>query len=472
MFGAKVVVWLGLGLALAYGSSWYVNTRQNVGGHAPFVRQFDDDRAEEAHGEIATQHFTRQGVYVGAAFAWGVLGLLFFWGDIRGLFEDDGPRRPPLMGQRRGRPPFAYLLLLTGAAFTNVGCVRPFEPIHLETIGTNEEGFLIPLRSDGKQQGQTSTEDYLKQHLVFSKQVQIKQQWVQKGYETAGANGVWQDAEVLIKVDKSPVTREWTADPNSGTSNKNEAIWVMTADQVEFSTGWTITARIASRDDAVKFLHNYPNGSLEKVLDSEVRGKLQATFGLEVTDLPMEELRKAATPHITHVVKEVTTFFNQRGITITNLGITGGFVYKDQTILDTMVKVFNAEQEKTLAAASTAAQEEKNKKIRMEAEGKATAVLTEKKAEAEGIKLVADAKAYEIEKAKEQGDTYVNLKKLDLEREKLKVWDGHFPNWYFSGGNQSPDVLLNIPAFSPSNPEKPLHRTGAVPPDHLVNPNK
>ena len=35
----------------------------------------------------------------------------------------------------------------------------------------------------------------------------------------------------------------------------------MTTDQVEFSTGWTCTARIDSRDDAVKFLHNYPAGS-------------------------------------------------------------------------------------------------------------------------------------------------------------------------------------------------------------------
>ena len=32
---------------------------------------------------------------------------------------------------------------------------------------------------------------------------------------------------------------------------------------------------------------------LMKVLDSEVRSKLQAVFGLEVTDLPMEELRKS-----------------------------------------------------------------------------------------------------------------------------------------------------------------------------------
>ena len=150
-------------------------------------------------------------------------------------------------------------------------------------------------------------------------------------------------------MDKSPVTREWTADPNTGTSKRNEAIWVMTSDQVEFSTGWTCTARIAARDAAVKFLHNYPSGSLQSVMDTEVRAKLQAEFGLEVTDVPMDELRKNATPHIKNVVKTLTTFFAERGITITNLGITGGFVYKDKAIQDMLVKVFNAEQEKAIA---------------------------------------------------------------------------------------------------------------------------
>jgi regulator of protease activity HflC (stomatin/prohibitin superfamily) len=284
----------------------------------------------------------------------------------------------------------------------------------------------------------------LKQNLIYTKQVRIPQQWIQKGYETMGANGEWQDAAKLIKVDKSPVTREWTADPNSGTSNRNEAIWVMTSDQVEFSTGWTCTARIESRDDAVKFLHNYPAGSLKDVMDSEVRAKLQATFGLEVTDLPMDELRKQATPHIQKTVKDVTEFFKARGITITNLGITGGFVYKDKSILDTMVKVFNAEQEKAIAAAANSAQEEKNKQILAAAKGKAEALLKEKKAEADGIQLIADAKAYEIAKAKEDLKSYLELKRLEIEKAKLEKWDGRFPTTFMGMGATNPDLLLQV----------------------------
>jgi len=339
-------------------------------------------------------------------------------------------------------------------ALTMTGCWRPFEPVQLETINPNEEAFLLPLTGEVSSQTSTNNEEYLRSNLVYTKQVKLPQQWVQHGYETLGPNGSWKPAAILVKVDKSPVTREWTADPNSGTSNKNEAIWVMTADQVEFSTGWTCTARIASRDDAVKFLHNYPNGSLQTVMDTEVRAKLQATFGLEVTDLPMETLRKQATPHIVQTTGDVTKFFKERGITITNLGITGGFVYKDKTIMDTMVKVFNAEQDKAIASAAFQAQEMKNKTIESAATGKGKAILTERQAEADGIKLVADAKAYEMEKAKTDADIYLTLKKIELEKEKLTKWDGRFPMYFMGGSGSQPDLLLQMPALETTRSAK------------------
>jgi hypothetical protein len=65
-----------------------------------------------------------------------------------------------------------------------------------------------------------------------------------------------------------------------------------------------------------------------------------------------------------------------------------------------LVKVFNAEQEKSIAIAKTQSQQEENKRVLLEADGKARAILAEKKAEADGIKAVADAKAYEIQKAR------------------------------------------------------------------------
>lgn len=428
MFGFKLAVWVVAGAAMAAGFS--LRAQSEVSENAKeALRQLDDSDSSAA--TVRASHWRRNAEHLAAPLLWLGLGALLFASDFRREFSAATKK--------------VALALAACAALANSGCYRPFEPVVLETIGTSEEGFLIPYQGNSKDQTSTNSEEYLAANLVQTKQVRIPQQWVPKGFEVTGANGDWKPAAILIRVDKAPVTREWTADTLSGTANKNEAVWVMTSDQVEFSTGWTITARIASRDDAVKFLHNYPAGSLKDVLDTEARAKLQAVFGLEVTDLGMDELRKSATPHINKTTESVTAFFKQRGITITNLGITGGFVYKNPLILETMAKVFNAEQDKAIAAAATAAQEEKNKQIFMEAEGQAKSILMRKRAEADGIKSVADAKAYEIEKAKENLSAYITLKRIELEKDKLTRWDGHFPTTFMgAGGSNGLDMLLQI----------------------------
>jgi hypothetical protein len=346
------------------------------------------------------------------------------------------------------------LLLLAFLPFAS-GCRRPFEPVKLEVVSSHEIAFLLPFRESGSseemkkklREATSNNEAYLKDNLVYTQQIKVPQQWVQNGYETFGYNGAWKDAALLVKVDTQQITCEWTADPTTGTSAKNEAIWVMTSDQVEFSTGWTITARVGTHDDAVKFLHNYPNGSLKSVMDSEVRGKLQADFGLEVTDLPMETLRVNATPHILATVKRVTEFFATKGISITNLGITGGFIYKDKSILATMVRLFNAEQEKSIAKAEKASQDERNKTVVSKAEGEAAAILKKFKAEADGVRMVAEAKRFEIDQAKTDVGLYVQLKQMELQRELLQKWDGSYPRFLMGSGGSVPNLLMQMPAM-------------------------
>lgn len=409
-------------------AGWSVASRDPAADD-PYYRQLGDNGGA-AIQQIRQEHWARNNALAAGAAAWAVTGLLI-WTTGRG---------------KRAAAGAMAIFALAGLP----GCWRPFEPVDLQVIAPNEEAFLIPLAGDTDKQTSAAPEEFLRRNLVMTKQVRIPQQWVPKGYETLGPNGDWKAAGTLIRVDRSPVTREWTADPNSGTSNKNEAVWVMTSDQVEFSTGWTITARIAERDDAVVFLANYPNGTLASVLDHEVRAKIQSDFGLEVTDLVMDELRKNATPHIIKVVTKVEAFFKTRGITITNLGITGGFIYKDKSIQDMLVRVFNAEQEKNIAIAKTQAQEQQNKQVILEATGKAQAILTERKAIADGIKAVADANAYEITKAKEDLKTYLALKQLEIDAKRTEKWDGRFPAYFLGGGN--PNMLLQAPAAPAVSP--------------------
>jgi hypothetical protein len=344
--------------------------------------------------------------------------------------------------------------------------MKPFEPVVLETVKPQEEGFLIPLWGDTDKQTAKRSVDPTKVKVeegnftaIDVKQVKIPHRWVETGYNFPWSiwinNGRWEPSATLIKVDRSPETREWTAEPKRGTSDKDQAIWVQTSDQVEFSTGWTITARIESKADASKFLYNYRNKTLSDVLDQEVRGKVQSEFSIEVTDLPMEKLRNDATPHIKRVTKDVTEFFKTRGITITNLGISGGFVYKDKLIGQKIVELFNAEQEAAIAKAHTAAQAEENKKIQLAAEAKAKSILTEREAEAKGIQAVADAKAYEITKAQENKEIYLELKRLELSTKQMEKWNGAWPS-YFMGGGNGLNALMTLPTFAPTTQTKPL----------------
>ena len=406
------------------------------------MKQFSDPNAAT---ELRQAHLIENNLYLlGWALIVFVAGLVFL-ADCKAMARKVYANRDKL---------FMLAIAPLTLFSSGCGCRRPFEPVKLEVIHANEAAFLLPFKEAGTsdemkkkiRESSSNNEAYLRENLVFTKQVQIPQQWVPSGYETFGPKGEWTDSALLVKVDMTPVTCEWTADPTTGTSSANEAIWVMTADQVEFSTGWTITARIAGHDDAVKFLHNYRNGSLKKVLDTEVRGRLQAEFGIEVTDLPMQTLRINATPHLKKTVKAVTDFFSQRGISITNLGITGGFIYKDKSIVATMVRSFNAEQEQNIAKYEKAAQDEKNRTVISEAMGKADAILKTKKAEADGIKMLADAKLYELEKAKENVALYVQLKQLELQRDLLQKWDGAYPR-YFLGSGGHPNMLMQMPVF-------------------------
>ena len=329
------------------------------------------------------------------------------------------------------------------------GCRKPFMTPKFEQIKPNEFAFLVPYGKTSDQT-QASPESYWIEKKVMAKEIEIPQEWVADGYEDGAYNGHYKDSAVLIRVDSSPVTRSWTKDQNTGTSTRDEAIWAMSSDQIKWTVGWNCTARIASIEDAAMFLSNYPNGKLMEVMDTEVRGKLTTRFNLAVTDLPMKQMQESGAPVFKAVTEEVTKFFKARGITITDLGINGPYVYDNPNITKVLEEKYTAAQQEEINRSKTTAQAETNKATQLVAEAKAKAILTEREAEATGIKSVADAKAYEIEKANKDLKTYLELKRLENEKALIERWTGSYPN-FFSGG-QNPSMLLQLPGTKADAP--------------------
>lgn len=356
-------------------------------------------------------------------------------------------------------------------------------PVYVEW-GPNVTPFLTQLEGD-QQQATINSEEMLKENMLNVRRVQITFRWQRMGY--GWNNGKYLPNERLILVDRSPVTREWTANKDTGTKARDEAIWVESSDSVGFSTGVSITARILSNEDAVKFLYNYPAGKLEKVvlkngykddyevkkisledvMDTEVRARIQKLFAEEAARYKMDELRSKKNEIMKAVEEDVLAFFKTRGITVTTIAMFGGLHYENPEIQKAIDKVFQAQQDKAVAQAEAEAAKQRKEALKMAGEGEAQKKQEIAKGEAESVKTVAEAKAFELEKLMTNPQAYLALKHLELQTKAMEVWDGRYPVFFVVGGEGAsqmsvPNLLVTMPKLSdlpapPQNLNKARH---------------
>lgn len=334
------------------------------------------------------------------------------------------------VGERKGRQKaiLALPLLVLGS-----GC-RPYDVPEFEEVGNSETAFLVPLEGDIAKQKSMSKED-LASNVVVAKRVQITHRWVSTG--RMPWTGEYVDTVRLIKVDRAPVTVKM--------SDQN-GIWVESRDSVGFSTGISITGRIPDRDASIIFLQNYPGDSLAGVLEDEVKERCQKIMAAQSAKSDMDELRALKNEMISAVEQDIVPFFSERGIEITNVANFGGFLYQNEKIQQAIDKVFEAQQDKNVAIAEFEAAEQRKAALKSLGEGKASQLLEERRGEAEGIRLVAEAKAYEVEKMAENPDAYMQLKQLEIERIQAESWDGKYPYYLFNSGSEGnvPSLLMNV----------------------------
>jgi len=335
------------------------------------------------------------------------------------------------------------------------GCMRPYDRPEYVEIDTSETGFLIPLEGDSREQVKFQSEDYLKQHKVAAKRVQITHRWSQEG--RLPINGQWIPMVRLVKVNRSPVTREWMSSDTTASSGAihrvDKAIWIESSDSVGFSMGFTCTAYIPE-EDASKFLYWYPSGSLTDVMDKEVRGRVQQASAEVAARYPLDMLRSRKQEISDAVKKDVGAFFASRGVAITTVGMFGGMTYENPEIQKSIDQAFIAQQLKVVAEARFEAQKKENdrmeleaqgvaEKARREAQGQADARQTAAAGEAEAIKLITKATA-----AAQGNPLLLQIRTLEVEKARVEKWDGRYPQFWFGGsanGSANPTLLLQVP---------------------------
>jgi hypothetical protein len=349
------------------------------------------------------------------------------------------------------------LMLLCSAPLLGVttGCVRPFDRPEYVEIDTSETGFLIPLEGDSTEQVKFQSEDYLKQHKVATKRVQITHRWSQEGRWPT--DGRWIPTVRLVKVNRSPVTREWmtmqTTASAGAVQRADKAIWIESGDSVGFSMGFTCTAFIPE-EDASRFLYWYPSGSLADVMDKEVRARIQQAAAEVAARYPLDNLRARKQEISDSVKQNVTNFFAARGVTITTVGMFGGMTYENPEIQKSIDQTFIAQQLKVVAEAKFEAQKKENDRLELEAQGFAEKARREAQGQADSRKTAAAGEAEAIRVINnaaleaQQNPLLLQLKALEVEKARIEKWDGRYPQMWLGAngsGMMNPNLLLQVP---------------------------
>lgn len=308
-------------------------------------------------------------------------------------------------------------VILLAAAITIMcvcftGCRRPYDTPEFVTIEPHQTAFMIPLIGDTRDQASFESEEMLKNAKVSAKEIEIPHRWVQTGRKHW--QGEWRDTMKLVLVDRSPVTREWSKAAGTGTSTLNQAIYAESSESIAFSAGMNCSAQIYSENDAVKFLYCYNNKPLSEIMDTEIRARVESKFNEQCGKKTMNEILSSKEEIMEEVRNDVIPYFEEKGITITVLGMKDGIVYQDETIQRSINEKFSSEMKLTT-------QENENKRIISAAEAKAEAQLIEADAQAEANKKLNSSLTPSL-----------------LEKFKYDAWDGKLP--VVSGANSIIDI--------------------------------
>jgi hypothetical protein len=441
----KRIVFLGIvAINLWAAETWWFGSEQPVIASRLSVNQLNGDDASAA--KVRAFDSAKDGVHLMlSVVALSALGIALRPG-LQNLIRF-AHKRQSLVG----------LGLVLMAAMLSGGCIKPYDKPEFVEIDTSETGFLIPLEGNTAQQAKFDSVDYLLQRKVAAKRVQVLHRWSQEG--RISNDGHWIPTVRLVKVNRSPVTREWTSPQGSqnGTHNlhggpADKAIWIESADSVGFSMGFNCTAFI-SEEDAAKFLYWYPSGSLANVMDGEVRGRIQQVAAEVAARYPLDKLRSRKQEIADGVKRDVTNFFATRGVSITTVGMFGGMTYENPAIQKSIDETFIAQQLKVVAEAKLEAQRKENDRIELEANATAERARREAQGIADARKVSAQAEAEairEVNRASQEAQNnplLLQLKTLEVEKARVDKWDGRFPQWWFGGGSSlHPNILFQMPA--------------------------
>jgi hypothetical protein len=354
------------------------------------------------------------------------------------------------------------------------GCAKRIPPSVFVTVESNETLFVVPLNGENKDaQVKFDSAEYVKFQKIGVRE--WKKRWYLYRSGHILDRGEWREADRVIKVNRKPINISFKVDDESKAKHDPDAMWFESADSVGFSLGFDVSARI-EEDDTATYLYNYQEKDLETTVRQEVKNRIAACAQDFCSTMVLDSLRLKKVELIDSIRKDVIPYFKVRGVTITTIAQTGGFVYENPNIQSRIDEVFIAQQDKEIAKAQLAAQNDKNLKsksateqekqnqivlaqasaeaVRLQAEAVAAGNFLKQKAEAEGVLLVRETEAKGIRlvndalKEATSSGAYLANKELDVRLEWNKHWSGNFPSTITAVGDKASggmNLFLGMP---------------------------
>jgi hypothetical protein len=299
------------------------------------------------------------------------------------------------------------VLVLVGC-MSMTACMLPYDKPEFVTIEASQTAFLIPLVGDEANQAVFESEDLLESAKVATKEVQITHRWVKT--DRWKTSGEYRANVKLIIVERKPETREWTADKATGSSAVNQAVYAESKESIGFYVGMNCSAQI-DEENATKFLYRYNNKPLSEIMDTEIRARVESDFVEQCAKYTLEELLINKELIMDAVRDDVTSYFAERGITVTVLGMKEGLTYEDDKIQQAINDKYSSQQ-KIVTAKNDA------ESVKITAQGKADAMLIEAQAQADANKLLSASITQQL-----------------IDKTLADNWDGKLPIVQGSGGN-------------------------------------
>jgi hypothetical protein len=229
----------------------------------------------------------------------------------------------------------------------------------------NESAFFIPdVGANKDNQSTFNSEAYLNENKIAAKRFQIPHARLPGSSYFAN---YYVPTGRLIIVDRTPYNREWVASSNRGTSAKNESFPCQSGEGLDVTVGISISAFV-TEENAAKFLYwfgvNTPQGdrsqpeviftsvfygrSLQQVMDSVGRGKVQALVCGEIAARPLDKVNAEATNIMEVIQQKVADYLASRGITLDYIGWADTFTF-DAKVQDAINRQFVSTKEDDIA---------------------------------------------------------------------------------------------------------------------------